>query len=363
MQNTSVNNSGIYSIAASLVSFVIIIGILILAKSFLIPLAWSLLIGLASFRLLNKLENKYGISRMASSSVFVLFILLILFVLTYFFYREIVVIIKGIPNFSASLIASIQEILDSVAVYGIHLPTVDQSHINSWVTSNFGAIVKALAGFGKNIGEIFLIAVYLFFILYYRDNYLNYLRFKEKSYSQFVKVKEKVTEIADVISGFLYGLLAITVISVVLLYVIFLLIGLKFAMFFAVMAALLSLIPYLGNLAGIVIVVLFASVSSDGIVLPMLTLVGMIFTNALKSYVFKPFIIGHKINLNAFVIFLSVILGGLIWGVSGMILFMPFAGIVKILLEYNEKTRPLVALFVTPPKKDLVDDKDMKRES
>lgn len=35
----------------------------------------------------------------------------------------------------------------------------------------------------------------------------------------------------------------------------------------------------------------------------------------------------------------------LIWGVSGMILFMPFAGIAKVLLEYNESTRPLVALF------------------
>jgi predicted PurR-regulated permease PerM len=52
-------------------------------------------------------------------------------------------------------------------------------------------------------------------------------------------------------------------------------------------------------------------------------------------------------------IFLSVITGGLIWGVSGMILFMPFAGIAKVLLEYNESTRPLTALFTILPKKGL----------
>jgi predicted PurR-regulated permease PerM len=42
--------------------------------------------------------------------------------------------------------------------------------------------------------------------------------------------------------------------------------------------------------------------------------------------------------------------GGLIWGVSGMILFMPFAGIAKVLLDSSESTKPLVALFITLPK-------------
>ena len=136
----------------------------------------------------------------------------------------------------------------------------------------------------------------------------------------------------------------------VILYVIFLLIGLQFALFWAVLFALLTLVPYIGSPIGMVVVTLFALITNDGLLVPILALTGMIVSNVIRANVIKPVVIGNKINLNAFVIFLSVIVGGLIWGVSGMILFMPFAGIAKVLLESSEKTKPLVALFITLPK-------------
>ena len=68
-------------------------------------------------------------------------------------------------------------------------------------------------------------------------------------------------------------------------------------------------------------------------------------------------------DLNAFVLFLAVILGGLIWGIPGMVLFVPYAGIIKAILESNENTRPLVALFTTLPKGALTSTKPPERES
>jgi predicted PurR-regulated permease PerM len=101
---------------------------------------------------------------------------------------------------------------------------------------------------------------------------------------------------------------------------------------------------------GAIIVFVFASLFNDTLLIPLLAVAGILLANTLKSYIFKPIIIGDKINLNAFIIFLSVIVGGMVWGVTGMILFMPLVGIVKVLLEYNEKTKPLGALLSTVPK-------------
>jgi predicted PurR-regulated permease PerM len=363
MQTISINNSRLFGTATFLVSLAIILTLLILAKSFLIPLAWSLVIALASFRMLNRIEKKFNINRFTSSLIFIALILLSIVVLFYFFYREIVSIINGIPSFSTNLIESIQYLLASLERYGIQAPLIDHIQIHNWVSEHSETISRALASFGKSIGNIVLTGVYLFFILYYRDNYLYFLKLKKKSDKAYLEAKEKAKEVAGVISSFLYGLFTVTLILSVILYVIFLIIGLKFALFFAVLVALLALIPYIGNPIGMAIVFLYAVVSSDGLMLPLLSLAGIIITNTLKSYIFKPIIIGNKINLNAFAIFLSVITGGLIWGVSGMILFMPFAGIAKVLFEYNENTKPLVALFETLPKEALEPSNTTKQEN
>ena len=353
MQSLSVNNSNLFRVAAILVIAAISITILILGKSFLIPLAWSLLIGLASFRMLNRIEKKYHIKRLISSMIFVFMILLGIAVLFYFFYREIASIVKGMPSFSENLISTVQSLVISLEEYGVHIPTIDPTQIHSWISGHMDVISKALMAFGKNIGKIFLVCVYLFFILYYRDNYLYYMRLRDKTDDGFERSKGRTREVVGIINNFLFGLFAVTLILAIMLYVIFLLIGLKFALFFAVLVALLTLIPYIGTPVGMVIVLIFASISNEGLTVPLLALAGMIISNTLKSNVFKPIIIGNKMNLNAFVIFLSVITGGLIWGVSGMILFMPFAGITRILLESSESTRPLAALFTILPKDAL----------
>jgi predicted PurR-regulated permease PerM len=283
-------------------------------------------------------------------------------VLFYFFYREIASIVKGIPSISTNLTKAIQNVVETLGTYGIHVPMIDQAQIHQWVSEHSDSISRAFASFGKSIGNILLSSVYLFFVLYYRDNYLYFLKLRKKSEKGFRQAKERAKEVAGVISSFLYGLFLMTLILAVILYIIFLVIGLKFALFFAILVALLALIPYIGNPLGMGIVLLFAAVSSDGLTLPLLAIAGMTLTNMLKSYVLKPIIIGNKINLNAFIIFLSVITGGLIWGLSGMILFMPFAGIAKVLFEYNENTRPLVALFTTLPKGVLESGSMTKKE-
>ena len=51
------------------------------------------------------------------------------------------------------------------------------------------------------------------------------------------------------------------------------------------------------------------------------------------------------VNINAFTSILSLIIGALVWGIAGMILFLPFAAMLKIVCEQYEELKPVALLI------------------
>ncbi|MCK5703799.1 MAG: AI-2E family transporter, partial [Cyclobacteriaceae bacterium] len=320
----SFTNSQLFKTATFLFCASLIIAIFMLGKPFLVPLAWGLMIALASIRMLDKIEYKFRIKRIIVTITFVLLVLVLVIMVFFFFYIEIRTIVSGMPEFAVKVSSMFHNISVAIRGYGVTVPDhIDHDTIHTYVSGHGDLITRILSGFGQGIGKIFLVAIYLFFLIYYRDNYLTYLEQKEKTPEKIEKARSKFNDILDIINNFLFGLVIVTLIMAITLYVIFLLIGLKYALFFAVLVGLLSLIPYLGIPVGLVIVFIFAAITNDGYLVPILSAAGILFSNILQESIFKPLIIGDKIKLNAFFIFLSVIVGGLIWGIAGMILFMP----------------------------------------
>jgi predicted PurR-regulated permease PerM len=351
MNTESFTNSSIFKFTITLMAVMLSVAVFILGKSFLIPFAWSLLIALASVRMLDRIEYKLKVKRIVLTLSFVFIVLILVILLFYFFYVEIRMIISGMPEMSQKLSEVLHGISGSLSDYGITIPdNISKDDIHEYVSGHSNSITEALAGFGQGIGKIFLVAIYLFFLIYYRDNYLQYMTLRDKTPKKIRENRKRFNDILDIINNFLYGLLIVTFLIGVMLYIVFLVIGLKFALFFAVLVALLSLIPYLGIPIGILIVFIFGAITNDGLLVPLLAVGGILLSNMAQENIFKPIIIGDKIKLNAFMIFFSVIVGGLIWGISGMILFMPLIGIFKLLLDRNDSTKPLAVLFTHLPK-------------
>ena len=103
--------------------------------------------------------------------------------------------------------------------------------------------------------------------------------------------------------------------------------------------------------------VIYSYLTSQGWITPTLVFAAIFVANMLQENVFKPVVIGDKLKLNALTIFVSVIVGSAIWGVSGMILFIPIAGIAKVVLERKPATLPY-ALFLGPIANDVMPVKD-----
>ena len=120
-----------------------------------------------------------------------------------------------------------------------------------------------------------------------------------------------------------------------------LLLGVKYAIFAGIIAAILSLVPYFGNLIGGAISVLFAFVSGGSVFIIFAVIGIFVVAQFIESYLLEPYIVGKQVELNPIVIIIMVILGEAVWGVTGMVISIPLTGILKVVFDAMPTTQPL----------------------
>lgn len=147
------------------------------------------------------------------------------------------------------------------------------------------------------------------------------------------------------IQKYLYGLLMVIGILAVLNSVGLLIIGIDYAIFWGIMAAFLAVIPYIGTTLGGTLPFLYALATADNWWQPV-AVVGMYMViQQIEGNIITPNVIGNSVSINPLVALLSILLGGFVWGISGIILAIPAIAIVKIVLEHNNRTKPIAFLL------------------
>jgi predicted PurR-regulated permease PerM len=122
-------------------------------------------------------------------------------------------------------------------------------------------------------------------------------------------------------------------------------VGLEFAVFWAVLIALLNYIPYIGSLLGVVFptamaVIQFASPSEVLIVLAALVVAQFVIGNVLE-----PYLMGNSLNLSPFAILVGLTVWSGLWGVAGAFLAVPITAIMAIVFSEFAGTRPIAVLL------------------
>ena len=345
-------NDKVFKFTIRLVLAILIVYILIIGKSFLTPLAWAIVIGLGSIQFIEKIKEK---SKIPTGLIILSYLLLIgtvIFLTFYFFYVELHHIITDLPGINDKISSTLHQISVSLQGTGIHIPDhIDKQIINDYVDKNSDAIFGFISGFGESIEHLVLGSFYLFFILFYGDLVPQFFESKIKSEKKRETLKENTNKAISIIKSYIVGLLILALITAALVYIILLIFGVDYALFFAVLLGVLSLIPFIGNPIGIIIVALFTLLTKDSLTTPIMVVVLIWIANLIHENVIRPWLMGDRLQINAFVVFIAVIIGGLLWGVSGMILFIPLAGIIKVALMYSEETSHYAILLSEKPKK------------
>jgi predicted PurR-regulated permease PerM len=120
----------------------------------------------------------------------------------------------------------------------------------------------------------------------------------------------------------------------------FMIIGVKYAIVLGLITGLLNLIPYIGILfAGILSIIATLTASPD-ITLIIGVLIIVIVVQLIDNNLIVPMIVGSKVQINAFVSIVGIIVGGVIAGFSGMFLAIPIIAILKVIFDRIESLEP-----------------------
>jgi predicted PurR-regulated permease PerM len=131
--------------------------------------------------------------------------------------------------------------------------------------------------------------------------------------------------------GWMQGVVIDMIVTGVMLYVALTLVGLDLAIFFAVLSALLVVVPYFGAIAGAIPPTLFALTDSPGKAL--LVLGAYVLVQQLESNVTIPMIMAQRVRLHPAVIAIGVVVVGQLFGFVGLFVAVPILSLIIIAVE------------------------------
>jgi predicted PurR-regulated permease PerM len=131
-----------------------------------------------------------------------------------------------------------------------------------------------------------------------------------------------------------------------------LLLGIPHAILFGFIAAILTFIPYVGIMIGASLPIVVSWVTFDSIYYPMGVVAIFTFVQYLEANVIFPWAVSSKLNVNTLMTIIAILIGGALWGSAGMILFVPFLGILKLIADRMPGWEALSLLLSGTAKRD-----------
>ena len=137
--------------------------------------------------------------------------------------------------------------------------------------------------------------------------------------------------VEDQLRRYFQGLLALTALDAFCLGTGLWFMGLNAPFMFAIVAAVMAWLPYLGSIAGGLLVVLVAAHDfPNATYLPYEVVALFIGVRLLDDFVFMPLTVGRSLHMHPLVTVLMILLGGAVAGISGLLLVMPVLGVVMV---------------------------------
>jgi len=325
-----------------LVGFIALGYLVILAKNVLDPLVFGFLFAILLYPIATFLEKKLRLPRGLSGLVSIL--LLIAFVACILFLVGSQ--ISGLSNDWPMLKSQVSESVDQLSQWIQHAFHIDVTKQMSYVHSTTQKLMEsggAVAGqtFGA-ISSLMLfyafILIFTFLILFYRSVLIRFIIWVFSDEYEAI-VHDIVENIQSILRQYILGILLEMFVVACLACIAFWIIGIKYAVLLGIIVALFNLIPYVGIFTALLLscLVTFATGNMKDVLYVGISVIGI---HAVDSNFLLPTIVGSKVKLNALVSFLGIVLGEMIWGLSGMFLSIPMLAIFKIIFDRVDSLKP-----------------------
>lgn len=346
------NSSALFNVNQVLLFLLLLFTILYWGSSFLIPIAFGSLLAML-LAPLTRMFERWRFPRVLASVVSVLLTVSIIVTIFSILINQLILLGRDLGSLEDRFPTLLENIYGYISDTFELTKEQQETYLNNQLRIAAGGITNfatlILRSLGGYLVNFMIVVTYAILLLLYRSRLKNFViklvRIQGKGgVRDATHIVEKTSKVASsYIAGIFIVVLILSFVNTLALYFI----GVKHALFFGLLAGLLNLIPYVGSVMGSVFPVIYALLTHDTASAAFITGIYFFIIQNVESYVLTPNIAGAKVDLSPLATIFALLLGGFIWGIAGMVVFVPILGILKVIFDNVEELNPYGYLIST----------------
>jgi predicted PurR-regulated permease PerM len=203
----------------------------------------------------------------------------------------------------------------------------------SWGSKVLVSVSRSGGALAAAVLSLFLVPIITFYLLRDWDKIMVHIGALIPT-QQRATVLKLARDTDEVLGAFLRGQLLVMLALAVIYSLGLSIVGLKFAIAIGVVAGLVSFVPYLGFVFGIVLAGLTVALEPN----PFWLMIGVVATFAigqlLEGSLLTPKLVGDRIGLHPVIVIFAVAAGGQLFGFFGILLALPAAAVLSVVVRF-----------------------------
>lgn len=336
-----------FSVLGTLQLIVLASLILYFGKTLFIPLSFSLLIGFILYPICKWMETK-GLNKGIAIVISILGVTILVGAVLYLLFAQFSEFLHEWQSLRTKLTETTHQLSLFISErFDISLEK-QNDFINNTLNNSGSQALSIVRNTAYSLSEsaffLIMIPVFSALILFHRQmlsNALYELFPPERKNTIHEILVETIHEYYNFIKGMLVVYLIVGLLNSIGLWII----GVPNPFLFGFIASILTFIPYVGIMISSLLPIAVSWITYNSIWYPLAVIAVFSIVQVLEAYIIFPFAVGSRLKINTLVIIIVVIVGGILWGAAGMILFIPFISIIKLIADRTPSIKTLSVLL------------------
>ena len=329
--------------SVAIVGVVVYLGLVHL-KPILMPLAMAVLLYFLIKPPEQYIHAKVG-NRFVSYGTVILTFIITMYFLSIFLYEQLSLFVEDVPEITAALEEKRAKYAAS-DLYGLEIIFSDSTWVEVLASpSNIETFVLAILGsLGAFVGTMVTVLIFLLFIVL--EEHTIAKRFRAAFPASTGRAGNIVRDSTESISAYVVSKVTCSGGQAIVMTLILSPVGFNIPgwFLFGVLCFLLDFIPILGALFATIPPVLIGFIMMEPLT-AVFMLALLIGNQQVFGSLVEPNLSGAKIGISPLVLLLTVMLFSQVWGIAGAIIGAPMIIMIRLILDENERTRPVAVMM------------------
>lgn len=309
--------------------------ILYFGSPLFIPMFYGLLIAIIMYPVCKWLEARH-IARSIAITISLSIVIALFIALLLLLGWQVRLFKADMPEISARLYPIAQNIQEWVKDHTSFTIDMQNKWLRDTAYSSAGKIgewiQQMLSTTISTAFSLFLVPIYAALFLFHRSTFVKFLH-RIMGKRHIGDANTILQQTVHTYFNYIKGMVMVYAIVGVLNSIGLMALGIKHAILFGMLTAIMTIIPYVGIIVSALLPISMAFITKDSIWYPIGVVLVFSFVQYLEANIIFPKVVGTQLNVSTWATLVAIIAGGIIWGVSGMILFIPFVAILKIVTD------------------------------